>query len=381
MATYDYDRLEKEYDKFYEPIAMVKINNKEIPSKKVPYVVSDYDIDLTCGYEASIASFSIYKVYDDLNSNFDMEGIKDYIMLGSKVEVYLGYKDSASLVFVGVIAKVNYQYLLDSLPCIRVTAMDVKGLMMAGTYSRQLKADNFIGAVKEIFENPVYKKLKSAGIIKDVKAGPAIPVPTVPGSVPKDFTIEMVDESDYEFVVKMAKRNNYEFFTECGIVYFRKAKENTTPLIALVPRMGIQSFDIEYDITALSETIYARNTDVGKGEVVEAKGVFTNSISIGNKAQKMIKGTNKVYIDPSITDQKEAQTRVDSIMETMSFKYGTLYMDMIGLPEMKPGYFIDLQNLGTGPSNVFYITNVQHLLRQDGSYITRVTGKTNSQIS
>ena len=51
-----------------------------------------------------------------------------------------------------------------------------------------------------------------------------VAVPGVPGTA-TDKTVEMVAESDYEFVVKAAKKYNYEFFVSGGNVYFRKAKE------------------------------------------------------------------------------------------------------------------------------------------------------------
>ena len=381
MAIYDFDELDKKYNRFDSPIAVVKINNKELPSSKKSYGVTDYDIELTCGFEASIASFSIVGAYDNTKSEYDMDGLKDYIMLGSKVEIYLGYENQAKHVFTGLIAKVNYQFEPGDMGVVRITAMDAKCVMMAGVYSRQLKATGFVDAVKEIFEKSNYQQLKSNGIIDDSKIGSvSLGSISTPGlaSESKDVTIEMVAESDYEFIVKMAKRNNYEFYIDCGTVIFRKAKGDKSVIMKLVPRMGIQSFDIEYDITAIAETVFARATNANKGEVMEAKGKFSNKISIGNKAKNMIKGSQKIYIDPTITTKDEAQDRVDSLMEEMSYRYGTLYMDIVGLPELKPGYYLDLQSLGTGPSNIFYIVNVQHILRGDGKFFTRVTARTNA---
>ena len=54
----------------------------------------------------------------------------------------------------------------------------------------------------------------------------------------------MVAESDYEFVVKAAKKHNFEFFTECGQVYFRKAKSDTSILMEIGPATGMHSFDV-----------------------------------------------------------------------------------------------------------------------------------------
>lgn len=379
MALYDFKELESKYEKFQVASGIVKINDKELPGKNAPYEVSDIEVDLTCGFEASMASFSIYNVYNEPKAEFETSDIQKYIYLGSKVEVFLGYRGTVTSVFVGLIAKVSFQYPEGGIPCIRVTAMDVKSIMMAGSYHRQLTAKSFTEAVKEILQKVAYSKLQSSGIITGIEVtSPVNPVKDSIGAGAE--TIEMVAESDYEFIVKLAKKYNYEFFCDGGKIYFRKAKSVTTPIFTLTPSMGIHNFDIEYDITGLSETIIARSTDVSKGSLIEAKTKFSNKISLGNKARSMIKGSQHVYVDPTISSTEDARNRADSLLEEMAFRYGSLHCDMIGLPEMKPGYFLDLQCMGEGPSNVFYIMGVRHILRGDGGYTMQITGKSSSML-
>jgi phage protein D len=122
--------------------------------------------------------------------------------------------------------------------------------------------------------------MNNKNIIKsiDVSDTPDSPDKNNTGSNNKesDRTIEMVCESDYEFVVKAAKKYNYEFFTECGVVYFRKAKSNSEVLMELGPSTGLREFDVEYDITGLVEQIHARSMDTGKAKLIQAKKKFNN---------------------------------------------------------------------------------------------------------
>ncbi len=379
MATMDFEALQTKYDGFQIPTAEIKINDRKMTDAKNSFQISDIEVDLTCGYEASIATFNIYNVYNSVKGQFETEAIQKYIYLGSKVEIYLGYGTTAKLVFVGVIAKVAYQMPEHEVPCIQVTAMDAKSIMMAGNYSRQLKATQFTEAAKEILMKTAYARLQSKGIIRNIQVSQPILNPSLDGASVEQ-TIEMVAESDYEFLVKLAKKNNYEFFCECGDVIFRKAKSVQTPLFTLTPSRGIYSFEVEYDITGLAETIYARSTDPSKAKLIESKGKFSNKISLGNKAKPLIKGSEWVYIDPTISSKEDAQNRVDRLMEDMSFRYGTMICDMVGIPEMKPGYFLDMQCMGEGPSNVFYMVSVHHSLRGSGGYSMRITGKTNTML-
>lgn len=378
MATYEFDALKEKYLQFQHPVAIIKINDVSLADSKKGYPVSDIYVDLTSGFEASIAEFSIYDVYDESAGKFDIPNQKIKILLGSKVDVYLGYSGNLKNVFVGVITRINYLFEKHDIPCIRVTAMDVKGVMMAGNYSMQLKAKNYADAVKEIFDKTAYEKLGVQGmkVISGVKIDTtpdkkrAMTNPTQGAS---DKTIEMVAESDYEFIVKAAKKHNFEFFTECGTVYFRKAKSDTSVLMEIGPSTGMHCFDVSYDLNGLVEKVIVRGMDASKAQVITANKKFSNKISNGNKAKPLLQNSQKVYIDSTISSKEEAEDRVDSLIEAMSYRYGTLECELVGIPELLPGHFINLVGLGDNLKNKFYIHRIRHVLDKNGQFDTKVT--------
>lgn len=378
MAAYEFDTLKEKYLYFQHPVAVVKINDTDLSDAKKGYSVSDMQIDLTCGFEASIAEFSIYDVYDESAGAFVFPDGKVKILLGSKVDVYLGYSGEAVSVFTGVITRINYLFEKQDIPCIRVTAMDVKGVMMAGSYSAQLKAKYYSDAVKEILEKTAYDKLGNQGakVIRGIQIENTPDKQrslSNPSQGTSDKTIEMVAESDYEFVVKAAKKNNFEFFTECGTVLFRRAKSDTTVLMEIGPSTGMHSFDVSYDLTGLVEKVIVRGMDVSKAKVITANKKFSNKISGGNKAKPLLRNSQKVYIDSTISSKEEAEDRADSLMESMSYRYGTLECELVGIPELLPGHFIDLTGLGNELKNKFYIQRIRHILSKDGQFDTKIT--------
>lgn len=481
METYKFENLVNQYERFQHPKAIIKVNNKSLANAKKGFPVSDIVIDLTSGFEASVAEFSIYDVFDRNSGSFLYNKVKKYILIGSEVEVLLGYGPRVRCVFVGVITRVNFLFEEESMPCIRVTAMDVKGIMMSSCYSRQLKALYYSDAVREILDKTAYEKLRMNNIIRDVRitgtadktrgltsgfgldsiasaaglggvmdqvdqatdklssavssgiggsamdllgdaadtltggaagslmgagsglagsltgaagsltgtaegvAGAASGMADAAGDAASaagdvaelitDRSLEMVAESDYEFVVKAAKKNNFEFYTECGVVYFRKAKSDTKILMSIGPYKGMRSFDISYDITGMVDKVIARGTDAGKAQVISAKQKYGGKLSTGNKAKALIKGSEKVVIDASITSPEEAAERAASVAETMSYRLGSLRCNMVGLPELHPGHFIQVEGLGTGADNLFYLTRVRHVLDPEGTYISEISGK------
>ena len=377
MATYEYESLKEKYSSFMKPSIVIRVNDKELTDRKKGFPVGEVEVELTSGYEASVAEFSIFNVYDLIQNEFLYDEVSKYIFLGSKIEIEMGYRDITTLVFIGVITRVNFLYETEGIPCIRVTAMDVKGVMMSGSYDLQLKATNYADAVKEILKRTAYEKLRNSGIIQNITVDDTPDKRNSMGQEndeASDKTIEMVAESDYEFVVKIGKRNNFEFFTECGNVIFRKAKSDTKILMEISPTMPLRNFDISYDITGIVEKVVVRGMDVSKAKVIKAEKKFSNSISQGNKAKAVIKGSQKVYIDSTLSSKEEAETRVESLMENMSYRYGTLRCELIGIPELQPGHFIRMSGLGPGPDNKFYLNRVKHVYDDEGRYHVELEG-------
>ncbi len=418
--TFKFEDLKETYKYFQSPLAEVWVDGEAISDNTSGVGVSELHIEMTCGYEASMATFMLYNVYDEVATQFRYDAVKNYIQLGSVVVIYMGYDNTVREVFRGFIAKVNYIYETDDMPGIRITAMDIKGIMMSNSYSKQFKAQSFSGAVKEIFRNEPYntffgKEAKDA--VKEQAAGGA----AAPGGMAASsgggekeekkkatflvteatiqdtpdakqsqgqqqgggeksnrqsettHTIEMVGESDYEFIVKAAKKYNYEFYILGGNLQFRQAKKDTSTLMTLSPATMLQSVDVEYDITGLVNSVEVRNVDPGKGTILTTKKTNTNKI--GAKAKSVVKNLQRVFIDPTAESKDETGHRAAYLLEDMVYRFGTLRATIVGLPELVPGKFINLENLGTTVSNTYYIMNVIHVMSRDGQYRTEIIGK------
>ena len=381
MAVYKYENLREQYKNFSHPQLQVIINEKDFAENKKNLKISDVTVENTAGYEASVASFWIYNSYLQSESQFDYPAIKGYITIGLPVRILMGYDDSVMEVFTGFITQVNFNYERGEIPGVKVTCMDIKGVMMATRYEKQLTATTYSESVREIFDSDLYQQMESNGLIKEIK------IEDTPDKKTRDTsgggsnesasakTLEMVAESDYEYVVKVAKRFNYEFFTSNGVVLFRPAKNNKEILINIGPSTGLKTFDVEYDITGLVERVEVRTTDVGKGKVISASGKVNNKISYGSKAKALIKGTRKIYVDPTAADQEDCKNRLNFLLEDISYRFGTLTAELLGLPHFIPGRFIELDGLGKGSDNTFYLTKVTHIMDSEDGYYTRLEGK------
>mgnify|MGYP000001303002 FL=1 len=70
----------------------------------------------------------------------------------------------------------------------------------------------------------------------------------------------------------------------------------------------------------------------------------------------------------------DADNRLDYLMEDMTYRFGTLEADVIGIPEIVPGRFIRVSGFGDNLSNTYYLQTVRHCFTEQG-YVTRIIGK------
>ncbi len=383
MAAIDLNQLYEKYEAFHQPLGRVLLGgNDPEENKKVKVAVTDIMVETTSELKAGIATFSILYAYDTSSGAFLVDDLKKYVALGTDVTIYLGHSTNATVVFKGYIAKVDFVYDASFAgdTVIRITAMDVKGIMMANNNSKRLKANYYSDAVKEILDQSTYQTLKNNNIIDSITISDTPDKP--PGGAPAggagespDNRIEMVAESDYDFVVKAARKFNFEFFTVGGNIAFRQAKSNTQELAEIYPSSMILSYDIGYDITGLVGEVKVRTLDIGKASKVEVKKKNTGKFSIGSKAKPLVSGQSFVYIDSSIETQADADNRANYILEDISYRLGHLEMKLCGMPELVPGRFVILKGFGAAISNKFYITDVIHEYSMGGLYTTKIVGK------
>ncbi len=380
LQNLTFSQLKSKYYDMVIPQALIELGGKQFENKSGDMIINDVHIELSAGFEASVATFNIYNVFDHQEGAFRFDEIKNQVVIGKNVTIKLGYQEKLETVFVGFVAAVSFCYENGNLPYIEVTAMDLKGIMMGGSYAYQCTAGDYGSAVREILQRTAYEKLKSAGGFAEVSVDDTPDKKQGGNNKETDYTIELVSESDYEFIVKAAKKFNYEFFIDRGKVYFRKAKSNRSTLITLSTAAGITDFRVEYSLTGLVAEVEARAMDAGQGKIIKSKQKYPQAggrISTASNAKSLLGGGSKVFIDPTIRTQSDADSRAASLTEEMSYRLGSLEGTCIGLPELVPGRFMKIEGLGSPADNLFYLTHVVHDINDVTGFRTKITGKAN----
>nr|WP_300185840.1 hypothetical protein [uncultured Agathobaculum sp.] len=380
--------LKKTYMEFESPQAAIFFAGSAFQNNN-NYVIDEIHVEVTSDFEASVASFRIYNVYDQSAASFRYSDIKKQVCIGNTLDIVLGYLGVGQTVFHGFVAGLDFHYDAGGLPYIEVTGMDIKGIMMASRYSQQIAAASYSAAVEQIFARSVYSSLMQDMSLKVVATPDGGPAGGLAGGLGGNLmgglsgaqstsatTIEMVSESDYEFVVKAAKRFNYEFFADKNTIYFRPAKADTNAQAELAVGAGILEFNVGYSVSGLVGEVETRSVDAGTGKLVKASKKLSQDTGIESKARVLVSKAQKVYIDASIQSQQDADARADSLFEKMRYRLGSFEATCIGIPDLSPGRFLDVKGMGAPADNSFYITTVTHQFSSMDGYKTRLVGKT-----
>lgn len=427
-----YSALKTTYMDFESPQAAIFFAGTAFKNTN-NFIIDDVNVEVTSDFEASVATFRIYNIYDQSTSSFRYSEIKQQVCIGNVVDIVLGYLGVGKTVFHGFISGLDFHFDDVGLPYLEVTCMDIKGVMMASSYAQQISAASYSAAVEQIFARSVYASLmqgmslrvtatpdaaSAAGGLTGGLGGISNPLSGagnltgaagnltgaagnltgaagglggVSNNLPKagnltgglggvqsvsPTTIEMVSESDYDFVVKAAKRYNYEFFADKNTLYFRPAKADTAPQAELSAGAGILEFSVGYSISGLVGEVETRSVDAGTGKLVKSNKKLLQDAAMESKARALVGGAQKVYIDASIQSQQDADSRANSLYEQISYRLGSFEATCVGIPDLSPGRFIDIKGMGAPADNSFYITTIIHQFSSSSGYRTRLIGKT-----
>ena len=360
-ASTSLTQLRSKYDDFQAPAIRIEIDGTEIV-EGCGASIGNAEIELTSDYPASGCTFEVLGAYEPESTGFSQK-LDKLLQLGAKARLSVGYVTTEA-VFSGYITKVSYRFGGDSeAPVIRVECIDVKGLMMKVQRLEIFKEDSIAGAVRTILREKPYNDYVGLTHITDTSQ--------------LTVDIQSVMETDYDFIVRQAKKLGFEFFTFLDEVYFRPVPRQSSPVLTLSPEDGLLSVEFSLSAGPLVDQVEMRGIGDGEGKAVQGIARASGKFSAGGSAARMMSGTRKVFYEADIASADQARRRADVILDQYLNQFGRLEGKTFGLPELVPGRSIALKGLIPRANTSFYITGVRHELGNDGFY-TCFEGRINS---
>jgi len=369
--------LSKQYNDYIAPEAIIWINEEKLSKHGIFF--SDLKVDMTTD-GSDIFSFSIV---DAINMEFELKN-SELFEFGNTVEIHIGYADNTQskstlpILFKGVITSVRWNFSENNYMDITVEGKDFSFLLM-----KHKSSDNG----KQLTWNEM-KDSEIVNKIIDTSYGSLFSEIYIDSTQEKHHQVYYQEDNDYNFVNNLAKKNGCEFFIQHDVLYFRqapsveKAKDNDITLSYGKEILSFSpEFNVEKEVTKVKVVgIEFQNAkEKIMGEFPKSSHFETLSSDVTIK--ELLKNISNIEyeIKTAVNSVEDANILAEAKYDELSSNLIKGELVSVGIPELKPGMYIQLKGLGTHFSTTYYITKAVHIFNNHG-YEVRLSLKSHPNL-
>lgn len=340
-ATTDCAKLQNKYGNYVVPAVKIKSSGMDLVST-LRLTVTEVQVTLSLE-SAGMAVIRLADAYDVEKSCFTGK-IKNAFKLGTVMEIELGYLSATTPVFKGYVAGLGCEF--GDMPLLTVKLMDVRKLMMTSGVRRQLYAEkNYSDVFKKVMSS--YSRLCS--VVCDATS---------------DNLVSPVSQNtnDYHFVTNeliAGGKSDREFFVLYDKAYFRTPAKNKTPVMKLEMGKELLSFEMMADYLDTEINVVGYDPKNCKDIVSKVKA------KTGEKHTPVLTpAPSQYYFDADADSEAKTKLRAQSLARMEEQKVCFARGELIGLPEIVPGRYLQISKLDDMADKKYYVTEVIHTLSE-----------------
>ncbi|GAB3374139.1 hypothetical protein GCM10027431_26490 [Lysobacter rhizosphaerae] len=354
---------------FYVPSFTVKVDDQTL-MHEVAIAVTQVEVDKTLGGAAHF-SFTVANAFDAEKREFETasgSSLLDLLKFGSRVEIALGYGDHRRLspILFGVITHLSTGFAEGGAPELSVSGYDNLFPLTLGKRSHS------------------WKDATDSQIVSLIAKGYDLSTDITPTSQVHDQT-EQNQESDVDFIAKLAKRNHYEFYmTARNVLRFAPPRDTRNGVIALAWGKGLLNFKPEANLASQISKVKiigwdpeSKKTIIGEASAGEESGAEASRQSGGQRLRAVRNGDVVLELRQPVFTQAEARERAKAVLSDHAKTFLTGEAECIGLPDLLPDTNVFLGQLGHPFSKNYYVHSANHKVDGNG-YRTRFKVKETS---
>ncbi len=362
----DLEELAQKYNHFIKPCYEIIINDKKIEDI---FLNQELIVEMTTGFEAGFLQFKIWNAFEKDKQKqqlYSKKEINSLIKLGNIVEAKLGYlKKANTYVFKGYIDSIYMDYERNGEIVYTVECLDAKGIMMNSVHSETKKSiKKYSLAAEDILKKYTsILKLKSEQFYK--------------GDNTVDVLIEQHNESDYDFVVRMAKKIGCEFYIIAGNVIFQNIeKRQKQTAIKYHINSYIENVTMHSSLKEMvNHVVIKSNNELTpdksfSAKVIDyAKTAESGKITASSVSPLLTERVSKVITDMTVKSDTDAKQKAESYINYITKSTITGSITTVGIPELQAGTFCTLEGFGKPFDKKYYISKVIHSIK-NGNFKT-----------
>ncbi|HKW84190.1 MAG TPA: hypothetical protein VJN68_10595, partial [Burkholderiaceae bacterium] len=338
--------------------------------------VSQVEVDMVMN-AASRFSFTLSDCYSHKLHAFRTGKGEDLLQLlafGAEIEVCMGYGDAASTptAILGMVTELSMTFPETGSPDLIVSGYDHAFPLTLGKTSDSWK-DRTDSDVAQLIAG--FHKLDAV----------------VDDTAEKHPQIEQNQICDWDFLKKLAERNSdddhslhFELYVDPGgtpkrpTLHFGKPRVRSAPVALLRWNEGLLSFKPEANLAGQVSKVEVygwdvkrKETFIGRASAADVPG--PQGKSVGQHLGALVRAPGlepTLRLRQPVFTQAEADKRAKAALGEMTKKFLTGDGECIGLPELRPDRTVQLDNLGSSFSRIYYIEQATHRI-DSGGYRTR----------
>lgn len=311
MAIISMSTLATKYKDFMVPALKVKSGGFDIIGQS-DYAVESVEVTLSQS-AASAAVIKLTNVYDLEDRSFVDDVTSDFI-LGELLDIEMGYGSSLTSLFYGYVDEITYE--LSENPSVRVTAVDVRRMMMG---SKKSNISHQVKSYSDAFQE-VVKKYKPAYKMTDVDAT---------NKLEGECIIQ--HGSDYDFITEeLCRKANRDFFVHAGKLYFKNISAELFYTVEMEWAKDFISFQRRASFQDAVIKIMGQDTDKKEEVAAEVK------VKADDKQKSLVK-SETTQMDAAVEDNSDAKKIAEHKADEMKKQARQASGVCVGVPEIQPG--------------------------------------------
>ena len=326
----------------------------KVDGERLPMVIQVLGIAVQKEVNRISAATLIFNDGDASAEGFELSS-KDLFVPGAEVEVMLGYQSTEDTVFKGVVTKQSLRLTRSGVTTLTVECRDKAVAMTLERRCRYFEQVTDAEAAAEIAD--AYG-LDASFAATDVTHAELV----------------QYDSTDWDYVISRLEANGHICLVDDGAISGAAPDTGQEPVLTLTFGATMYEFDAEIDARGQPTAIKSVSWDPTAQEVVEGEaeepGVpETGNLSSGSLADSLGQGRRIQHSGRLPADEVQAWANAALLRNRLSKVRGRTSFQ--GLPDVKPGQFIELQGVGDRFSGPVFVSGVHHRVA-DGAWTTDV---------
>ena len=344
----EFSALYEEYKEMVVPSYTLKVGGEDI-RLGVDVALHRLECELTCRREAG--SLYLEAALDEKGEN-GSRWMKAF-QIGAECTLSLGYQKREKEIFSGFLYELSWNDPLDDgVMELSAVFLDARGRLMTASCADAGSARTLSQLMKAILSQSCCKGLAGKQKIADV---------------PKDWDLpaQRPGVSDYEVVCRAAEFLCYEFYVFGKELYFGPPRPETGPILTFKGSRGLVELKRRRTLAGQCGAIAVSGTD-DRGERILSRQARAKDSGFGAKKMGAALSNDIHQPEPTVHTMAQADYLAKARMEQRQHRAGGLSGQCMGVPDLRPGRFIQVKQLSEPVNGTYYVHTVRHVLDIEG---------------